>query len=132
MYPIMGYNYVCTDIYFNIERKAITMAIRTASTTARSSSHSTQSAPKKPSSAQRSGSASRSSAQTQSSRHLPYQGVTHSPVQLRQQSRHRQRHRQQSRTQQPKQAVPRLLPKPSQPKLQAKQNVIRSSFLRRL
>ena len=66
MYPIMGYNSVYADIYFNIERKAITMAIRTASTTARSSSHSTQSAPKKPSSAQRSGSASRSSAQTQS------------------------------------------------------------------
>ena len=66
MYPIMGYNSVYADIYFNIERKAITMAIRTASTTARSSSHSTQSAPKKPSSAQRSGSASRSSAPTQS------------------------------------------------------------------
>ena len=42
------------------------MAIRTSSTTARSSSHSTQSAPKKSSSAQRSGSASRSSAPTQS------------------------------------------------------------------
>ena len=42
------------------------MAIRTASTTARSSSHSTQSAPKKSSSAQRSGSTSRSSAPTQS------------------------------------------------------------------
>ncbi len=42
------------------------MAIRTSSITARSSSHSTQSAPKKSSSAQRSGSASRSSAPTQS------------------------------------------------------------------
>ena len=42
------------------------MALRTSSTTARSSSHSTQSAPKKSSSAQRSGSASRSSAPTQS------------------------------------------------------------------
>ncbi len=42
------------------------MAIRTASSAARSSSHSTQSAPKKSSSAQRSGSASRSSAPTQS------------------------------------------------------------------
>lgn len=42
------------------------MAIRTASTTARSSSYSTQRAPQKSSSAQRSGSASRSSTQTQS------------------------------------------------------------------
>ncbi len=62
----MEYNSVCTDTYFNIERKAITKAIRTASSLARSSSHSTQSAPKKPASAQRSGSASRSSAPTQS------------------------------------------------------------------
>ena len=66
MYAFMEYNSVCTDTYFNIERKAITKAIRTASSLARSSSHSTQSAPKKPASAQRSGSASRSSAPTQS------------------------------------------------------------------
>ena len=51
---------------FNIERKAITKAIRTASSLARSSSHSTQSAPKKSSSASRSSSVSRTSTPTQS------------------------------------------------------------------
>ena len=62
----MEYDSVCTDTYFNIERKAITKAIRTSSSAARSSSHSTQSAPKKPSSAQRSGSTQRASTPTQS------------------------------------------------------------------
>ena len=66
MYAFMGYNSVCTDTYFNIERKAITMAIRTSSSTARNTSYSKPSVPKKPSSAQRLGSASRSSAPTQS------------------------------------------------------------------
>lgn len=89
--------------------------------------------------------------QHRAGRPLPHQSVTHSLILRQRQSRHhqrhrrhrqqrqarlqkvlRQRHRPQSRTRLPKQAVQRPLQKPSQTRLQAKQNVIRSSFLRRL
>ena len=89
--------------------------------------------------------------QHRASRHLPHQGAIHSLILRQRQSRRhqrhrrhrqqrqarlqkvpRQRHRPQSRTRLPKQAVPRPLQKPIQTRLQAKQNVIRSSFLRRL
>lgn len=86
--------------------------------------------------------------QHRAGRPLPHQGVTHSLILRQRQSRQhqrlqqqrqahlqgvpRQRHRPQSRTRLSKQAVQRPLQKPSQTRLQAKQNVIRSSFLRRL
>ena len=89
--------------------------------------------------------------QRRASRHLPHQGAIHSLILRQRQSRRhqrhrrhrqqrqarlqkvlRQRHRPQSRTRPPKQAVQRPLQKPSQTRLQAKQNVIRLNFLRRL
>ena len=110
----MEYKSISTDTYFNIERKQSQW---------QSEQHQAQQeavriqnrAYRKPHQlhvqVQFQGQAHRHKA----NRPLPHQGVTHSHVQRRQQSRHRQRHQLQR-----------------QARLQAKQNVIRSSFLRRL
>ena len=148
MYTFMEYNSVCTDTYFNIERKQLQRQSEHHQAQQEAAHIQHRAHLKSPHRlnvrVQHQGQAH----QRRASRHLPHQSAIHSLILRQRQSRQhqrlqqqkqarlqkvlRQRHRPQSRTRLPKQAVPRPLQKPSQTRLQAKQNVIRSSFLRRL
>ena len=148
MYIAMGYNSTYTDIYFNIERKQLQWQSEQHQPQQEAAHIQHRERRKSPHRLNVRVRPKEQAHQHRASRHLPHQGAIHSLILRQRQSRQhqrlqqqrqarlqkvlRQRHRPQSRTRLPKQAVQRPLQKPSQARLQAKQNVIRSSFLRRL